>query len=386
MWFRRSSGALTAALGAAAFALLVAGGAQAQGSSDIYTVRDVAVDETAATAADARQTALAEGQRRAFRRLMGRLVPEDQQPLVPAVDANLLQYYVLDFSVNNERTSAVRYLADLTFRFNPEEVRKLLRGAGVTFAETRSKPIVVLPVFSGPVTEPTLWFGENPWRDIWALRPGDEGLVPLTVPLGDLDDLAAIDAPRALAGDPEALRAIAGRYGAEDVVVAEATLSGDPEDGSGMLQVVTRRYNDGRAGGTSRDKLVQVTGEPYDALLRRAADRIGTAVQETWKQQYLLQFGNQRSLLAFIPLGSLDDWLTVRRRLEGVAAIQQTGLVAMSRQEAQLEITFVGDEQRLTRALAQRDLFLALRADSNWELTLADKPRPLPPAGTPLPQ
>jgi hypothetical protein len=58
----------------------------------------------------------------------------------------------------------------------------------------------------------------------------------------------------------------------------------------------------------------------------------------------------------------------------------------MSRREAQLEITFVGDEQRLTRALAQRDLFLALRADSNWELTLADKPRPLPPARTPLPQ
>jgi hypothetical protein len=386
MWFRRSSGALSAALGAVAFTLLVAGGAQAQGGSDIFTVRNVAVDETAATAADARQTALAVGQRRAFRRLMGRLVPESQQPTVPEVDANLLQYYVLDFSVNNERTSPVRYLADLTFRFNPEEVRKLLRGAGVAFAETRSKPVVVLPVFSDPATEPTLWFGENPWRDIWALRPGDEGLVPLTVPLGDLDDHTAIDTQRALAGDAEALRAIAERYGADDVVVTEATLSGDPEDGSGVLQVVTRRYNDGRAGGTSRDKVVQVTGEPYDALLGRAADRIGTAVQETWKQQYLLQFGNQRSLLAFVPLSDLDDWLTVRRRLEGVAAIQQAGLVAMSRREAQLEITFVGDEQRLTRALAQRDLFLALRADSNWELTLADKPRPLPPAGTPLPQ
>lgn len=398
MWFRRTSGALAAALGIVAFALLAAAGARAQGASDAFTVRDVAVDETAATAAEARQTALAVGQRRAFRRLMDRLVPEDQQPLVPEVDANTLQFYVRDFSVENERTSAVRYLADLTFRFNPDEVRSLLRGAGVAFAETRSRPVVVLPVFSDTVSEATLWLEANPWRDVWAQRPGDDGLVPLTVPIGDLGDLAAIDAPKALAGDSAALRTIAERYGAEDVLVTEATLSGDPEAGSGVLQVETRRFVGGTASSTQRDKLVQVTGEPYEGFLERAAARVDSAVQEAWKQQYLLQFGNQRSILVFVPLGSLDDWLTVRRRLEGVPAIQQTNLAALSRKEAQLEITFVGDEQRLTRALAQRDLFLALRPDSNWELTRSDKPRPplseplpggataLPPDAAPLPQ
>ena len=360
MWFRRICGALTMAL-----ALLIAGGAggssaQAQGNGDIFTVRDVAVDETAATAADARQTAIAVGQRRAFRRLMDRLVPEAQRDQVPEVDSTALQYYVLDFSVNNERTSTVRYLADMTFRFNGDEVRTLLRNAGVGFAETRSKPVVVLPVFSDGSAAPTLWLEANPWRDVWAVKPGDNGLVPLIVPIGDLDDLAAIDAPRALAGDPEALKAIAERYGADDVLVTEASLSGDPQVGSGVLAVTTRRYHDGVASITLRDKLVQVTGEPFDGFLRRAADRIDNAVQESWKQQYVLQFGNQRSILVYVPLGGLDDWLAVRKRLAGVAAIQQTGLTTLSRKEAQLELTFVGDEQRLCRALAQRDLFLAL--------------------------
>jgi hypothetical protein len=397
MWFRRTSGTLAAALGITALALLGCGAAWAQGAGDVFTVRSVAVDETAATAADARQTALAVGQRRAFRRLIDRLVPEDQQPLIPEVDATALQFYVRDFSVENERTSAVRYLADLTFRFDPEQVRSLLGGAGIAFAETRSKPVVVLPIFSGPDAGPTLWLETNPWRDVWAQRPGDDGLVPLTVPIGDLEDLAAIDAPKALAGDAGALRAIAARYGAEDVLVTVATLNGDPEAGSGVLQVETRRYVDGSAGSTQRDRLVQVSGEPYEGFLERAAARIDNAVQEAWKQQYLLQFGNQRTILVFVPLEGLDDWLTVRRRLEGVPAIQQTGLAALSRKEAQLEITFLGDEQRLSRALSQRDLFLALRPDSNWELTRRDKPRPplqpssggataLPPAQAPLPQ
>lgn len=378
MWFRRFNGALTAIFAALALAISTAGGAAAQGASDIFTVRDVAVDETAATAAQARQEAIAVGQRRAFRRLMDRLVPEDQQPLIPAVDANTLQYYVLDFSVNNERSSAVRYLADLTFRFNPTEVRNLLRQNGVAFSETRGKPVVVLPVYSDTVTEPTLWLEANPWRDVWAQRPGDDGLVPMTVPLGDVGDIATIDAQGALSGDTEALRTIAANYGAEDVLVTSATMSGNPDGGSAVLEVVTRRYQDGNPTITQRDKLVQVTGEPLDGFLMRAAERVDSAVQEYWKQQYLLQFGNQRSILVFVPLDGLDDWLTVRRRLQGVAAIQQTSLGALSRREAQLEISFVGDEQRLTRALAQRDLFLALRPDSNWELTLSDRPRPAP--------
>jgi hypothetical protein len=378
MWFRRFNGAPMAVLAALALAISAAGSAAAQSASDVFPVHDVAVDETAATAAEARQEALAVGQRRAFRRLMDRLVPEDQQPLIPAVDATALQYYVLDFSVNNERSSAVRYLADLTFRFSPNEIRNLLRQNGVAFSETRGKPVVVLPVYSDTVTEPALWLEANPWRDVWAQRPGDDGLVPMTVPLGDVGDIATIDAPGALSGDAEALRTIAANYGAEDVLVTAATLSGNPEDSSAVLEVVTRRYQGGNPTITQRDKLVQVTGEPFDGFLMRAAERVDSAVQEYWKQQYLLQFGNQRSILVFVPLGGLDDWLTVRRRLKDVAAIQQTSLSALSRREAQLEISFVGDEQRLTRALAQRDLSLALRVDSNWELTLSDRPRPAP--------
>ncbi len=383
MWFRRLSGVRVLALALVAcggltlalagLVLLGADSARAQGASDIFTVRDVPVDETAGTASEARQVALAVGQRRAFRRLLRRLVPEDQVDLVPEPESSLLQYYVLDFSVANERTSAVRYLADLTFRFNAEEVRKLLRGNNVAFAETRSKPVVVLPIFESPETEPTLWLDPNPWRQSWAQRPADDGLVPMVVPLGDLEDITAIDAQRALAGDSDALREIAGRWGAEDVLVAEATLSGDPATGSAVLTVVTNRFSDGARTITLRDRLVQVTGEPYEGFLARGADRIDNAVQEAWKQQNLLQFGSERSILVFVPLEGLDDWLNVRRRLHGVAAIQQTGVNTLTRYEAQLEITFFGDEQRLSRALAQRDLFLALRPDSNWELLLAEK-------------
>jgi hypothetical protein len=380
MRFRRAESKVLREFAGAALALLLmaalpgpGGAARAQDEAGIFTVRDVPVDETAATAAEARALALETGQRRAFRRLIDRLVPEGQQSLVPEVDSNQLQYYVRDFSVANERTSAVRYLADLTFRFNGDEVRRLLRGGSVGFAEARGDAVVVLPVLQPAEGEAILWGDGNAWRDVWAARPGDDGLVPLIVPLGDLSDITAVDAERAKAGEAEALRAIASLYGAQDTLVTIASLSGDPEAGSAVLELATRRYSDGSSSVTLRDKLIQVGGEPYEGFLQRAADRIDNAIQEAWKQQNVLQFDNQRTIQVFVPLESLNDWLNVRRRLHGVASIQQSDLSSLTRQEATLEITFLGDEQRLTRALAQRDLYLSLREDSSWELGLAEK-------------
>jgi len=388
MWFRRREGkvlrqftgaaqtltrTLTLALVLLALAAGTGGSALAQADGDLFTVRNVPVDETASTAAEARALALDTGQRRAFRRLIERLVPEDQQGLVPQVDSSQLQYYVRDFSVANERTSAVRYLADLTFRFNGDEVRRLLRSNGVGFAETRGQPVVVLPVFQRGEGDSTLWGDGNPWREVWAQRPGDDGLVPLMVPLGDLSDITAIDAARAEAGDAQALRAIAEIYGTEDVLVAEAGMSGDPEAGSAVLEVTSRRYSGGRSGVTLRDRVIQVEGEPLDGFLRRAADRIDNAVQEAWKKQNVLEFGSQRSIQVFVPLEGLNDWLNVRRRLHGVASIQRSDLSSLTPRQATLEITFLGDEQRLTQALQRRDLYLSLREDSSWELGLAEK-------------
>lgn len=393
MRFRRAESRLLRELAGAGLALLLlaalsgpGGAARAQDDAGVFTVRDVPVDETAGTAAEARALALETGQRRAFRRLIDRLVPEAQQGLVPDVDSNQLQYYVRDFSVANERTSAVRYLADLTFRFNGDEVRRLLRGASVGYAESRGAPLVVLPVFQPAQGDATLWGDGNAWREVWATRPGDDGLVPLVVPLGDLSDITAVDAARAQAGDPDALRAIASLYGAQDTLVTTASLSGDPEAGSAVLEVATRRYSGGSNSVTLRDKLIQVEGEPYEGFLRRAADRIDNAIQEAWKQQNVLQFDNQRTIQVFVPLQGLNDWLNVRRRLHGVASVQQSDLSSLTRQEATLEITFLGDEQRLTRALEQRDLYLSLREDSSWELGLAEKrgftaPRSSAPAG-----
>ncbi len=364
---------LTLGLMAGLLALVaVAETASAQG--DVFTVRAVAVDETAETAAAARQAAIAAGHQQAFERLVDRLVPEEQMATVPVLEPGLVEFYVLDFSVNNERTSTVRYLAELTFRFNAGEVRAFLRNSGVEFAEARSKPLLVLALYAAEGGEPSLWLEPNPWREAWGLRPTDAGLVPLRVPLGDLRDLATIDAPRALGGDAQSLSAIADVYGAGAVLVSQATASGDFLASQGQLALISTRYEMGQdVVVTTSDNVAQFPGESERDFFARAAGLVDLEIQEDWKRENILQFSNQRTIVVFVPLDGLADWLEVRQRIGRIASIQKSSVTGLSRNQAEMVLSFVGNEQRLTRALAQRDLFLSLREDSNWELTLPEK-------------
>ncbi len=381
MWIRRLSGALLlgsllvgAALGVFA--------PHARAGSHAFIVRGIAVDVTAETAAAARETAHAEGHVKAMEKLLARLLPRDELTLLRKLEAREVLAYVQDFQVEDERTSDVRYLASLTFRFKPEPIRALLRANGLRHAETMSKPVVVLPIF-GAEGEASLWGETNLWWTAWAgRRPGD-WLVPLVVPLGDLGDLTAINAERALGGDAEGLGTIARRYGAEDVLITQAVLLGDPEAGPVRLQVGSARL--GRhAQQTIIDNHFQDPAETLQDLLARAAAAVDAEVQESWKQSNLLRPGSQRSITVTVPVAKLTDWLEVKRRLRGVAAVRRTAVTALSRGRTKVKITFVGDEEQLVLAMAQSDLNLALYPGIGWELQLMGRASAAEPSPAPV--
>jgi Uncharacterized protein conserved in bacteria (DUF2066) len=337
---------------------------------DVFTVSDVEVDITADTAAAAREAAHAEGHVLAMQRLLARLLPREELARMRPLELTEILEYVRDFEVDDERTSDVRYLARLTFRFKSDAVRNLLRSEGLLFAETQSKPVLVLAVY-GPAGEALLWEDGNPWARAWALRQRGEGLVPLQVPLGDLGDVASVDANQALSGDRERLATLATRYGTEDVLVTQAVLSGDAESGLATLQVGSSRIGTQQLQ-TMLASYTQKLGETLEELLTRAANAVDADVQEAWKQRNLLRPGSERRIVVSVPIAGLADWLEVKRRLGGVAAVQKSEVTLISRTRTEVDLTFVGDEQQLVLALAQRDLSLTLNPVSGWQIRLSE--------------
>ncbi len=104
-----------------------------------------------------------------------------------------------------------------------------------------------------------------------------------------------------------------------------------------------------------------------EALLRRAAAEIAVEVEDDWKRENLLQFGNPAVIAVTIPIGALSEWLAIRDRLAGMGVIRSTDVVLLSRTEVRANLQFVGTTEQLVLALAQADLALA-QEGTGWIL------------------
>jgi len=112
-----------------AFAVALVGTARAE---TFLTVSDVPVDVTAKDAAAARDQAIAVAQSKAWDKLVKEIVtdPAQQARLHPSQQD--IESFVLDFGVENERVSTVRYIGLYDVRFRESRVRKYLADSGVT--------------------------------------------------------------------------------------------------------------------------------------------------------------------------------------------------------------------------------------------------------------
>lgn len=335
---------------------------------DVFEVRNVAVDVTAETAAKARKKALAMGEREAFRRLVERLTLSAERKGGAVSIPEDISALVGDFQVLEEKTSTVRYLATLVYRFKPRLVRKYFVDSYMAFAETPSKPVLVLPVFQAAGAQ-LLFDDPNPWRDAWAARTDNGGLVPLTLPKGDLEDISLIGAEQAVNGDMQRLSAIARRYGAGDTLVVQA-IQGMDSRGLATLEVFMTRYGTVQVEQTVVKSYAIRSGETVAGLLRRAADDLARRVEDNWKRDNLLEFGRQAVIAVRLPISGLENWVGLKRTLAGIAVIRRADLVLLSRNEAIVNIHYIGDPDQLSLALEQEDLILD-REDGEWTITPA---------------
>ena len=363
------SGRRARVLAAAAILLIAAlsfgGSTQARAqNADSFTVRDVAVDVSAANAELARGQALIEGQREAFRILMRRLTdPKDEAQLPRPSDAAIVEL-VRDVGVDQEKRSTVRYVARLSVRFHADGVRRLLRTQNLAYVEWRGRPVTVVPVWrevSSMAPAPAAGGVSDSWRDAW-MSPATQGVVPFAVP-----DQARIDAARAAAGPDPSADALAQALNTRDLLLVEAT--GQTETDGGLRLAVEIEGVGVTApliaGGYVYDA---ASGEDKAALSRRAVADIVRIVNDGYKAGNLLRHGRADTLFVLAPLdGALPGWLAVRERLMRAAPVRGYEMIGLSRRQAALVLHYIGDKAQLEGALAQNGLSLSWVRD-HWEI------------------
>jgi hypothetical protein len=336
----------------AALTLLAISPVAAQGRADLYTVTEIHVDVTAKSSTEAFTTAIAEGRPRAFQILYRRLTAQRDWGRQPNLDQTALQRLSRGYSVANERRSTTRYVADVTYLFNPDAVNRLLRSASIAFAQGNAQRILVVP------------FAPNVSGGGWAQALGSpsvqqNNLVPFGLP--PADDLRALAGLNFEGAGWNDVAAAAGRARATEVALVQAIPA------PGRMTVNIRRLGQGQ---TPVRVSVDVATPQVATAYSSAATAAANAIDDLWKSRTVIDPSQRGRITADMRIASLAQWNEAQTALAAVSQVTGVTLVAMDTGYVRMQISYMGTADQLREALSAARLSLTSRG-GQWLLASA---------------
>lgn len=130
---------------------------QAEDMEGLWLVDQVTVDASAGDASEARERALAQGERLAFKRLLKQL--DYSAEMASQASNDQIHGWMVGFEVHQERTSAQRYRASISYHFDRSGVEAWLKKKGsppTSEVSHSSANVAMAPSSPSEVQEPAL--------------------------------------------------------------------------------------------------------------------------------------------------------------------------------------------------------------------------------------
>ncbi len=309
-------------------------------SRDVYTVRDIAVDESAPTLIEAQQRAFAAAKIAGAYEIIARItLPEDRvvaSGLIITPEMAELMAAAVD--VEEETAGAGRYHGRLAVVFNPANVRAILEQNGLPYTDQPAPRAVLIPVSAAAYE--AAW--NSAWGDISEARLAPT-VTSRSIGFDGGSTWQDIAGDAALYGAQRGVIAeLIGRAGAYRVTVSSVTPSGVRELGT------TRRVGS----------------------MAEATEAAEDLIDDAWKRSSIVRDTNRTLIESTVRYTSLAEWNTLRAALANSPLVSDFQTKAVSTDGAVIAFVFAGDGQRLVSDL--RDRGVEINMDTiGWVMTSA---------------
>lgn len=132
---------------------------------------DVGVDETAKTVTEAKKRAISKAIRKGLNEIILNISTEQSVEEINKLNDNQLEHFITEVMVLMEKTSDVRYIADLRISVDGELLRAYLKENNLPIVISEEKEVVVVPLLENADGELDVWGDENAWRQAFLNRP-----------------------------------------------------------------------------------------------------------------------------------------------------------------------------------------------------------------------
>ncbi len=320
-----------------------------QAADERFTV-EINVDVTDSDAAKARERAMNEANRAAIGAVAKRITTADGAArLITMSDAQLINF-VKEVSVADEKSSAVRYIANLRVVLNEDMLKEYMRERDIPVLVQSSSKILIVPLFREFSSDkPMLWESSNLWKQAWD-QSGSINFV--SVPASGIN-YSIIDAEKAESVDGEALGKLMRVNGADDVYVLDATY-----DGIDGLIVRAVSYS-----GDNRTIRVPGSRSAGMELFNSAVHTVKAQLEGKLAEQTLSENSLETTEVVIYNFERLGEWVQVEKALRTVPVVSNIEVQAMGTKKVQFKLSFIGSYDKLVQGLRARSLQLLERGN-----------------------
>lgn len=316
---------------------------EAKASDERFAV-EVNVDVTDENASQARERAMNEANRAAIVEVAKRITTVEGAARLGAMTDDQLVNFIKEVSVNEEKSSSVRYIANLQVVLNEGMLREYMKERNIPLLLQSNTRILIIPVFRAFDSDrPMLWEGDNLWRQAWEEAPRGEIVNFIPLPSSGTN-YAIIDANKALAVDGEAMDKLMRVNGTDDVYVLEAVY-----DGIDGLTVKATSYKGD----------IQTFRVPGDRsagmqLFKDAVRDVEQQIEDKIRRLSLKEGAQETSEVVMFNFNSLREWVSLESVLNSIPYIKDIEMQAMGTNKAQFKLIFVGSHEKLLYALREK--------------------------------
>ena len=307
---------------------------------------EISVDVTSENASVAREKAMSEANRQALMLVAGRLTTKEGASVLNHLNDNQVLNFIKEVTVESEKVSDVRYLAQLKISINGDILKAYLSEKNAPFAMVEETSVIIIPTFREFITDsPLLWEDHNPWRRAWTDNPLTSG--PIKIAALDASAAGRITAAQALQMNGIILDQIAAENHSDEIYIADAVY-----DGIDGIDVTLSSYKDGS------QQNIKVPGMRSPLLFADAVQKTKEALIAKLQQQSRTVSQTRDEITVLYDFRRLSDWVNTQRLLKGTAGVNDVVINALGGGRVQFKLMFTGGLERLLRNLRDKNLNL----------------------------
>lgn len=349
---------------------------------DPYLVENIEVDATADNAVEARTKAFEAAQIRGYEELAKRFLPETDLSSFETPDIKIIEAYVQDFEVTNEKLSATRYKGVYNIRFAKNTFQSA--GAYNSASETmlpQNKELLLIP-FMEVNNRYYLW-QINPFWEAWTRAQSNKVLGKIIVPVGDSTDISQIRDGQRLTYNPALLNAMQSRYRANETVIVVA--SPEPlQDNTTNIAIGIYKPQPYGPELAQQLSVKSYPAEDREQLYNRVVATIAQALHTDWKRPTAAQqqvpgntqtpainnpyqnqipqapilSGAKNNIIAQLQFSGARQWVNTKKAIEAISGVETVQIKSLSSRSATIDINFLGSVDQLRAALLQQGMRL----------------------------